>query len=341
MSKDVVNRISPLWLGFGISGSLLLILFTSETLLGRWEVLAAQGELNALARVSSGILRDLRIAFVHCLVIGYLPAAFVQAMRNGRRTVMELQELLDCSTEECRRLAASIRFGATGLFATAVVGASLACMTPYFVPPVPEQLWNPSTWSPEVVWHRVLGPLAMIWQFWLGYAIVIVSLRLSRIAGDLKRIDLLDAGRLAPFTRLGLQNTLLVVGSGSIWSLMLIETGFGAMMLFFTSFTIVVTLLSFIAPARGVHLRLRQSKEAELQWVNAEIHGLRAALQQESDVANGRMADLVAYRAMIEGISEWPFTTSNYTRFVLYAIIPLLSWGIGVVAENIVGQLLF
>ena len=47
------------------------------------------------------------------------------------------------------------------------------------VPPVPEAPWNPSTWSPEVVWHRVLGPLATVWGWWLGYAVISVSLRMS------------------------------------------------------------------------------------------------------------------------------------------------------------------
>ena len=39
------------------------------------------------------MLRDTRIAIVHCLVIGYLPAALLYAMRSARRTVLVLQKV--------------------------------------------------------------------------------------------------------------------------------------------------------------------------------------------------------------------------------------------------------
>jgi hypothetical protein len=53
------------------------------------------------------------------------------------------------------------------------------------------------------------------------------------------------------------------------------------------------------------------------------------------------MADIVAYRALVEDVPEWPFTTSTYARIFLYALIPLASWSIGIVAEEIVGRALF
>jgi hypothetical protein len=53
------------------------------------------------------------------------------------------------------------------------------------------------------------------------------------------------------------------------------------------------------------------------------------------------MADLVAYRSLVESVPEGPFTTSTYTRLILYALIPLVSWSIGIVAEGIVGRALF
>jgi hypothetical protein len=40
-------------------------------------------------------------------------------------------------------------------------------------------------------------------------------------------------------------------------------------------------------------------------------------------------------------VSEWPFTGSTYLRLFIYALIPLASWGLGVVAEEVVGRLLF
>jgi hypothetical protein len=50
-SRGITQRISPLWLGVGISGLLLVIMFVMETALGRWSGLLIGGEFDPLARV--------------------------------------------------------------------------------------------------------------------------------------------------------------------------------------------------------------------------------------------------------------------------------------------------
>lgn len=338
----MIERISPLWIGIGISGSLIVILLATETALGRWDELLAGGEFDALARVSSGVLRDVRLAIVHCLVIGYLPAAFLHVMRNGRRTVLVLQGALDCTREECETLAASIRLSARGLVITGLIGFALAFASPYMVPPVQPTPWSPSAWTPEVAWHRILGPVIFVWQLWLVYAVVTVSVRMSRIAKKLSHIDLVDLAPLAPFTHLGHTNALLLIGLLSIWSLMMLETGFGQIMILIGGTTLVVTALALLSPVYGVHKRIHQSKEAELGWVNGEISKQRSAFQNsEAGRRSGEMADLVAYRSLVESVPEWPFTTSTYTRLILYLLIPVVSWSIGIVAEEIVGRALY
>ena len=342
IDRRMIERISPLWLGIGISGSLIAVLFAIETVLGRWDVLLAGGEFDPLARVSSGVLRDIRLAIIHCLLIGYLPAAFLHAVRNGRRKVLALQGAVDCTREECETLAAAIRLSPRGLVITGLVGFALAFTSPYMVPPVPPTPWSPSAWSPEVAWHRILGPVIFVWQLWLVYAVVTLSVRMSRIAKKLSHIDLLDLAPLAPFTHLGLTNALLLIGLLSIWSLMLLETGFGQIMVLIGGATLVVTALALLSPVRGVHKRIRQSKEAELSRVNREISKQRSAFQNaDAGRWSGKMADLVAYRSLVESVPEWPFTTSTYTRLILYALIPVVSWSIGIVAEGIVGRALF
>jgi len=337
----MIEKISPLWIGIGISGSLIVILLATETALGRWDALLAAGEFDALASVSSGMLRDVRLAIVNCLVIGYLPAAFLHVMRSGRRTVLVLQGALDCTREECETLAASIKLSARGLVITGFIGFALAFAAPYMVPPVPPAPWSPSAWSPEVAWHRILLPVILVWQFWLVYAVVIVSVRMSRVAKKLSHIDLLDLTPLAPFTHLGLTNALLLIGVLSIWSLMMLETGFGQIMILIGGMTLVSTALALLAPVGGVHKRIHQSKEAEIVWVNAEISKQLSAFQNpDAGRRSGEMADLVAYQSLVERVPEWPFTTSTYTRFFLYLLIPVVFWGIGIVAEEIVQRAL-
>ena len=89
-NRTVIEKISPLWPGVGISGSLLVVLLATETALGRWDEILVGGEFDAFANVSIGVLRDVRIAFVHCLLIGYLPAAFLHVLRRSRQTVFAL-----------------------------------------------------------------------------------------------------------------------------------------------------------------------------------------------------------------------------------------------------------
>lgn len=212
---------------------------------------------------------------------------------------------------------------------------------PYLVPPVPEAPWNPTTWSPEVAWHRILGPVAIVWAWWLGYAVISVSLRLSRIVKKLRKVDLFDFSPLAPLTQLGLRNGLLLIGSLSIWSLMMIETGFGKIMIYVGSLALISASAALLLPVRGIHERIKQLKQTELKWLNREISQHRSEFQKpESARTAGEMADLIAYRGLVESVSDWPFTTSTYTRLFLYVLIPVLSWSIGIVAEEIVGRLL-
>ena len=340
--RNTLERISPFWLGIGTSGSLLVVLFLIETMFGQWGGLRVEGEFDPFARVSTGVLRDLRIAIVHSLLIGYLPAAYLHVVRSGRRTVLVLQDALSCTREECENLAASVRLSTRGLMITGLIGVTLGLLTPYIVPPVPAGPWNPSTWSVEVAWHRIFGPMVLFWLCWLGYAVVTVSARLSRLARKLDCVDLLDLSALAPFTRLGLTNALLVIGALSISSLMLLETGFGMTALLIGGPTLAVAILALLLPVRGVHQRIRQSKEEELCRINDAISTQRSAFDSpDTDQRAGLLADLVAYRGLIEDVPEWPFTSSTYTRLVLYMLIPVVSWGLGILAEEIVGRAFF
>ena len=340
-NRSMIERISPLWIGIGISGSLILILLTTETALGRWDALLAEGEFDALARVSEGVLRDVRLAIVHCMLAGFLPAAFLQVMQSGRRTVFLLEGTLDCTREECETLSASIKLSTRGLVITALIGLALAFATPYIVPPVQPAPWSPLAWSPEVAWHRILGPVISVWQLWLGYAVVTVSVRISRIANKLKPVDLLDLTPLAPFTHLGLTNALLLIGLLSIVSLIMLETGFGQLIFLIGGSTLALTALALLVPVGGVHKKIHQSKEAEIAWAKGEIAKKLSALQNPDDGRRtGEMADLVAYLSLVERVPEWPFTTSTYTRLLLYLLIPVAFWGIGIVAEEIVQRAL-
>jgi hypothetical protein len=334
---------SPLVLGLVLSSLFLLALLALETALDRWPGILLYSSEGALVRQSEGILRDLRIAVVHCLLAGYLPAALFAVVGGGRRTVLALQEALDCSREECERLAASLRFSPRGLAVVALLGLAAGLASPYIVPPVPEAPWNPTTWSAEVAWHRVLGLPIAAGGALLGYSIVVVSRRMSSLATDVSSIDVFDFRPLLPFTQQGLANALLFLGAVSIAGLMLLtETGFGLLALLSGGPVLVVAGMALVLPLRGVHRRIRQAKDAELVWVETEIKKRREALKTSpGSRAPGEFADLVAYRDLVRGVQEWPINASTYLRFAFYLMIPVVSWAAAALVERLVDVLVF
>lgn len=337
-----IDRLSPLRLGVGISATLIFVVIASETVLGRWDLLFADEPFDPLAREPTGVLRDIRIAFVHCLLAGYLAAAFLHVMQNGKRTVARLQDALECTRAECETLANSITLGKGGMLVSAAFGILLAALPPFFVQPTPEAPWNPAGWNAEVTWHRILGPVIGIGLAWLAHAIITVSLRMSRIAQRLTNIDLLNLAPVAPFAQQGLNHALLLAGLLSIASLMLLETGFMALMVFVGTSTLVLAVLALLAPVRGVQKRVREAKQEELAWIANQIAGLRAAFRDSQTGRNsGDLADMISYRTLIENVPEWTFTSSTYVRLFVYALIPLASWGAGIVAEAVIGRLFF
>jgi hypothetical protein len=325
-----------------ISGVLLLAFLVWETTHGRWDGFAVALRSDALYRQPGGILRDFRIAIVHILLAGYLPAALVAVLRSGRRTVYELQDLLDCSPAECSALAASVRLDPRGLAVAGFIGLLLGFTLPFFTPPVPDHLWHPSSWSAEVVWHRVLGPITAVLATFLMYAVVSVSARMSRISAGLSSVDLLRLRTLQPFTRQGLTNALLVLGWVTIGGLMVVtESGFGMLGLLLAAATLCIAGAAFLLPLRGVHARIQQAKANELEWLDTRILERRGPLKDGSTVAEpGSLADLVAYRDLVREAPEWPIGTSSYSRFALYLLIPVLSWAAAALVERLVNALI-
>lgn len=342
VKRQRLPALSPWMLGLTISGVLLVIFFIWETAFDRWPELARRAEAGALARQPEGVLRDFRITIVHVLLMGYLPAALLAVLRGGRRTVRELQKALDCTDEECAALAASIRLDRVKLVGAGLVGLLFGLGFPYITPPVPDALWDPRTWSPEVVWHRILGPTTAILAGILFYAVVAVSRRMSRLAADLSSVDLMNLRPLQPFTRQGMTNALIVLGFVSIGGLMAItEEGFGLLGLFFALATLIVSGSALLLPLRGVHGRIVATKWSELRWVDEQIDTRRKALRAEISIDRpGELADLIAYRDLVAEVSDWPLNTSSYARFALYLLIPLLSWAAAALVERFVNALI-
>jgi len=317
---------AALIVGICSAGFLLLGLLVSELLLGRFALLQKAG--------AEHILRDLRLAILHCLLAGYMPAAILYVFHSARSSLRLLEPMLD-STE---KLSAGFQVSKAGIIGSAIAGVALTVLTPYLSADSP---WNPRLWSPEIVWHRILGLLIGFFAGCLCYVIVKVSMEISRTADRLQPIDLLDLSPLAPFVHQGIRNVLLIVGTISILSFFLMESGMLLTIVLIEGIVVPVAVVGLILPVRGVHRRIREAKQEELAWALKGIHKAQMRLKDSSaDTVSSQMADLITYHQFIDEVPEWPFRISTFVRIILYLLIPLASWAGGLFVELLLKRLL-
>jgi len=94
---------------------------------------------------------------------------------------------------------------------------------------------------------------------------------------------------------------------------------------------------------RGAHEAVKRAKLQKLAVCSELIRGQREHLRAGPGTANEagpRMADLVAYKSLIESVSEWPIDVPQRVRLALYLLLPLGSWVAGALVEHVVDGVL-
>jgi hypothetical protein len=309
---------NPAILGIGIIVILLFGLLLHEYLLDSLTVIFEPGSWR---------YHDFRIAVIHCILAGYLPAVYFYGMRGTRNNINKLEKVL-----EPVNVTSPTNIDKKSLIIWGLGGMMLAVFIPYFTTQSP---WDISTWNPEIWWHRGLG-LFVGW--WGGRAIFAgwdSSKRFSLLAVRIKKVDLLDLSPLSPFVNQGLLTTLTIIGFVSIFSLFLLEPRQWPVVVIMVGFTIPLAFLGLLLPVRGLHKRIHEAKQAELQWTRERISQSSRLLHDTSpELSSGRMGDLEAYLRLIEDVPEWPFQSSTVVRIVLYLLIPFASWFGGMLIEG-------
>lgn len=291
---------------------------------------------------ADGSPRDVRIALVHFLLVGYAPAAFLYLLARSRQAVAQLRPALEPGDPAMERLAGSVGvYPLPALLAAITVGLAMGWAGPYLSGSGPPHPWNPATWIPEVIWHRVVGPVVGVGIALLALAATIESVRLSRLAAWLRPLDVFRLEPLAPFAQQGLTNALLLMGVLSLAGLFVVDQGITPLLVLLGGLTLVLAVIALALPVRGAHLRIRAAKAAELAWCDQALRRERDRLRGGADAEGGRLADVVAYRSLVDGVREWPFDEPARLRIALYLLIPLASWLLSNIAWQFLERRLF
>ena len=328
--------VSPVWVGLGISAALLGLLLLLTWLTGGLELFLTQ-ELPADPGLYGARSRNARLAISLALLAGFLPTARRYAVLGARDNLTELRAHLASPARadsiwglDASRTRAPWWAGLLGLLLVPVVALSIDRDPTFY--------FQPDYWREVTVWIWSLGAFCCWNVGAFLHGIVAASRDFSRLAAALRPLDLLDLRALRPFSRQGLRSALLCVLLFSILALPgLRDPGFLAAGLVTLLVVAAVSVTALVLPVRGAHARIRRAKSDELDRVNAAIRGAPGALAGsaiESRAANAGLADLLAYRAAIETVREWPFDAPTVLRFALYLAIPLGSWLGGALVER-------
>ncbi|MDJ0866288.1 MAG: hypothetical protein QNK03_09290 [Myxococcota bacterium] len=184
-------------------------------------------------------------------------------------------------------------------------------------------------------WALGLLPL-LCWVLARGAYFTTLGTLVRRAETDRSDIDLLDLRPLYLQGRMALRvSSVWIVGiSLALPFLVFGDRGLPAVPVLVAA--LAMGVLSLVLPVRDVQRRVAEAKRTRLAELDAELRRLVQAPGQEP----GRLGDLLALRAYIDGLREWPFDTPTLGRFALYMLIPLGSWVCGALVERAVGVLL-
>jgi len=281
--------------------------------------------------------RDFRIAILVAMLAGYLPVARHEQARSAMRNRRDLQP---CLADGAPDVATFGRLDVRSARLAGLAGIAFAPLTALVIDRDPALYLTPGYWRVESVFGWVVGGWV---GFWIGsffYVTLAYARRFSRLADRLRDIDLLDLGALRPFARHGLASALQWLVLLSVVALNAMDVGWFVMT---AAVAVVGGVAALILPVQGLHVRLRDAKQAELDRVRVAIGGDASALAgsplgRRAETLS--LADLLAWNAFVESIREWPFDAFTIVRFAIYLVIPLGSWLGGAFVERLLGAAL-
>jgi hypothetical protein len=325
---------APVWVGVIVVLVYLVLFVAHHNLTGVMDGLSAVDPSSPLAP---------RLSFwevVNAVMVAFMLSAHVYAHRGAMRDLQQLRPALECSDERFAELVGDAAcVPALSLHAASALGLLFGFLLATFDPGVWEGGVRPPMGDPIFLWvafrNAVLG--------WCVARALAADLHLTRVytrLGAESRIDLLDIRPLTPFARKGQRSAIIWLGFSVLLSLFWL--GARPARINFAMLVVILCLVTglFMAPLRGVHRRIARTKNAELDRVNQEIRRERASgagAPGADPAGDTRLASLVAWRGLVEGVREWPVSASTLVRVAAFAVLGIGSWLGGAVVERILG----
>ncbi len=308
---------NPAAIGIAFAIALIIVFFVGRAIVG--------------SAADSG---DLRVAITQILITAYSASAYAYLLMSARRTT---QDLLPVAQHLPGWQTVVDRAGKHPWWVLPVIGAAnyllIGVTVTNATTPDPVNPWLWQDWNYDVFWHRGTTVLFVWWISCFCYVAVVESVRLSRLSSAIDSIDLLNLQQYQPLIRQGLTNALLVIGAVSILSLFAVEARYIPVLVGFWIAFVLLAWTSLMLPLRGIRRKIRVARSEELDWCRQRIMPSRDALKAGDDPKQS-FAEIMAYRALIEDIRNWPFDSSTLIRFMLYLLIPLGSWLGGALVER-------
>ena len=188
-------------------------------------------------------------------------------------------------------------------------------------------------------WYIVIVPITLFFQ---GRA-AFIMLNGSRVGRALilpmVQFDILDLAPFAPFARMALRNAGAWLAGSFIISLFFLRAPFkdSASVLVLVGLSFALAVAALVTPLLSVHRLIVARKGTELDVLHVAIDRDRAELLARSGdatAASQRLQGLLAYRAAVENMREWPLDVSVLVRFGLYLVLPVLGWTAGALVDH-------